>query len=77
MKSRYASPDLHVHNPLPLHSPCAQLWRFSRKVLDKDEECPLQFVTNLTGHTMSINCVRFSPDGKSLASGSDGKAIRD
>eukprot|EP00613_Pedinella_sp_CCMP2098_P077375 CAMPEP_0171935670 /NCGR_PEP_ID=MMETSP0993-20121228/33142_1 /TAXON_ID=483369 /ORGANISM="non described non described, Strain CCMP2098" /LENGTH=301 /DNA_ID=CAMNT_0012576655 /DNA_START=19 /DNA_END=921 /DNA_ORIENTATION=- len=40
-----------------------------------DGESPPRFLFTLTGHESSINCVRWAPDGKSVASGADGGSI--
>ncbi len=40
-----------------------------------DEPSNVDFVAELNGHTNTVNCVRFSPDGNYLASASDGTSI--
>lgn len=47
----------------------ARIW-----LIESDSDVP-RFLFSLTGHESSINCVRWSPDGNAVASGSDGGTI--
>ena len=47
-----------------------QIWKILPHIEDKDAE--ITFLSNLSRHTNTVNCVRFSPDGLTLASAGDG-----
>lgn len=46
-----------------------KIWKVSR---DKEEYPVVEHAGSLVGHSKTVNCVRVSPDGKCIASGSDG-----
>ena len=62
-----SSPHLAPHPPSP-----PQLWRLATA---PDGSPAVEHVADLTSHTRSVNAVRFSPDGSTLASAGDGGEV--
>ena len=54
--------------------PQVRVWSMD-SVLDDSDDTKPRLLATLTDHFGSVNVVRFSPDGRLLASGSDDKAI--
>lgn len=52
-----------------------KLWQVSHSAENHAEGTAIKFLSELTRHTGTVNCVRFSPDGTKLASASDDATI--
>ena len=53
---------------------CVRVWRLSKDSSPR-ETGAIEFLASMKGHTKSVNVVRFSPNGKFLASAGDDALI--
>ena len=50
------------------------MWRVR---VDAEGKAAVEFLSNLSRHSATVNVCRFSPDGKLLATGADGGFMRE